>query len=91
MIPSDPDINNDPVWSAAWTWVRRQHDGDGLCEEEQRQLIGWLGQNPQNRKAYDRAAKLWLLSGLVPPANDIPIPDSCDAPTLDPDARDTKG
>ena len=41
---------------------------------------------PAHRAAYERAAKLWLLSGLVPPVNDVPIPGTDDQIDSDPPA-----
>jgi ferric-dicitrate binding protein FerR (iron transport regulator) len=58
---------NDPVWSAAWEWARRER----LDETATSRLIQWLAADPAHRKAYDKARRLWLLAGLVPPVNDF--------------------
>jgi len=69
------DKDHDPVWQIAWTWVRRQHERGGLGEAAGKELAQWLAADPLHRKTYDEAARLWLLVGLVPPANDVPAPD----------------
>ncbi|MES2249461.1 MAG: hypothetical protein V4645_19465 [Pseudomonadota bacterium] len=34
-------------------------------------MTTWLLAEPAHRRAYDKAAQLWLLAGFVPPANDF--------------------
>ena len=34
-------------------------------------MTAWLLAEPAHRRAYDKAARLWLLAGFVPPANDF--------------------
>lgn len=60
----------DPIWDAAWRWVRREYNQEDFGLAEQAELRAWLGSGPTHRTAYDNAAKLWLLVGLVPPAVD---------------------
>lgn len=74
------DKDHDPVWQAAWTWVRRQHERGGLGDAASEELARWLAESPLHRKTYDEAARLWLLVGLVPPANDVPPPDDTEEP-----------
>lgn len=62
---------DDPVWRAAWAWVRREHDREGFDEAARVELVTWLLADPRHRKAYDKAAHLWLLAGLVPPVVDV--------------------
>jgi ferric-dicitrate binding protein FerR (iron transport regulator) len=70
------DKDHDPVWQAAWAWVRRQHEQRGSLDDATRdEFMQWLAADPLHRKTYDEAARLWLLVGLVPPANDVPPPD----------------
>lgn len=64
----------DPVWDTAWAWVLRHHDEKYLNEDTTRELAQWLAADPGHLKAYEEASHLWLLSGLVPPMNDIEIP-----------------
>lgn len=64
----------DPVWAAAWSWVSRQHEPVDLDAEAQAELARWLAADAAHHKAYDEAARLWLIAGLVPPRNDIEIP-----------------
>ena len=86
----EPAKSEDPVWDAAWDWVTREHRGEGLPESERRALAEWLGEDPRNRAAYQRAAKLWLLSGLVPPVNDVPIPGADGQGTDEPPGEDVQ-
>ncbi|MDQ7957755.1 MAG: DUF4880 domain-containing protein [Pseudomonadota bacterium] len=58
----------DPVWHTAWAWVQRQHEPDCLDAAARAELLTWLRADPSHRQAYDKAARLWLLAGLVPPA-----------------------
>ncbi|AVQ84865.1 MULTISPECIES: FecR/PupR family sigma factor regulator [unclassified Variovorax] len=70
------DKDHDPVWQAAWTWVRRQHEQRGSLDGATRdEFMQWLAADPLHRKTHEEAARLWLLVGLVPPANDVPPPD----------------
>ncbi|MCK6392701.1 FecR/PupR family sigma factor regulator [Diaphorobacter sp. HDW4A] len=64
----------DPVWDFAWSWVMRQHEHQGLDAAAEVELAHWLAADPAHRQAYDKAGRLWLMAGLVPPANDIDIP-----------------
>lgn len=59
---------NDPVWQSALDWVlcaQRQP----LDAETASALAAWLAQAPAHRKAYEEASRVWLLTGLVPPAD----------------------
>jgi len=68
----------DSVWDTAWAWVRRQYANDSSFDAAaQRELVQWLAADGAHRKNYDKACQLWLLAGLVPPVNDVPIP-GCD-------------
>lgn len=67
---------DDPLWGMAWSWLMRQHERatfDAVAHED---LMQWLASSPEHRRVYERASRLWLLSGLVPPANDIGQPPS---------------
>ncbi len=72
----DQEKSADPAWDSAWAWVRRQHQPDGFNEVAQREFVSWITADSQHKVLYEKAAKLWLLTGLVPPANDVPIPGS---------------
>ncbi|SAI74499.1 Uncharacterised protein [Bordetella ansorpii] len=72
---------NPGVWEAALAWVQRQHDESAFDAAAQQELIAWLRQDPEHRRAYDRAARLWLIAGLVPPVNDLDPPSDCKGPT----------
>lgn len=71
-MTNDP---HDPHWDTAWAWVRREHDRSHFDTTARAELSDWLRADPRHRKAYDKAARLWLLAGLVPPANDLGGPD----------------
>lgn len=60
----------DPHWNTAWQWVQREHDRDGFDAAARDEMTAWLLADPAHRKAYDKAARLWLIAGLVPPAID---------------------
>jgi transmembrane sensor len=65
---------DDPVWDAAWEWIVREHE-QPLDTTVRQQLVAWLAESPSHRKAYDEAAHIWLLAGLIPPPDD-PSDDS---------------
>jgi transmembrane sensor len=65
-VANSEDQDSDEVWHTAVEWVIREHES--LSSAEREELIGWLNMNPAHRKAYDEAARLWLLTGLVPPS-----------------------
>ncbi|WKB55462.1 FecR/PupR family sigma factor regulator [Eleftheria terrae] len=68
---------DDPRWDAAWSWVMREHE-HALGDAERAELQAWLQADPANRKTYDAAARLWLLSGLVPLAHAEAAPPAGD-------------
>ena len=57
----------DPVWNAAWHWVMAEHE-DALTAGQRGEMLDWLQAHPAHRTAYQEASRLWLLGGLVPPA-----------------------
>jgi transmembrane sensor len=59
---------DDPIWSAAWQWVQREYDRENFETSARDEMTAWLVADPLHRKAYDKAARLWLLAGLVPPS-----------------------
>lgn len=65
----------DPIWQAAWAWVRRQHEPGGFSAAARREFVQWLAADASHRQTYEEAAQLWLLVGLVPPSRDLPDPD----------------
>jgi len=62
------DEQDDPIWSTAWQWVQREYDRERFDAAAQKEMTAWLVADPRHRKAYERAARLWLLAGIVPPA-----------------------
>ena len=61
----------DPIWNTAWDWVQREHDSESFDEAARAEMTAWLLSEPAHRRAYDKAARLWLLAGFVPPTNDF--------------------
>lgn len=61
----------DPVWEAAWDWVQRQHDTGFEDLKFNEALNRWLQASDSHRLAYEQAAQIWLLAGLVPPKDDL--------------------
>lgn len=61
----------DPIWQAAWAWVRRQHEPGGFAAEARLEFVQWLAADANHRQTYEEAARLWLLVGLVPPSSDL--------------------
>ena len=76
--------HDDPLWNTAWNWVQREHDRDSFDAAARTEMTAWLVADPSHRRAYDKAARLWLLAGFVPPANDLG--DGDDSPGAHPDA-----
>lgn len=69
------DVSQDPIWDIAWAWVQLQYSREATFDAEaQQKLVEWLAIDVAHRKSYDKACRLWLIAGLVPPANEIPIP-----------------
>lgn len=62
---------DDPIWNTAWDWVQREHDRENFDDVARVEMTTWLLAEPAHRRAYDKAAQLWLLAGFVPPANDF--------------------
>ncbi|MBO9643446.1 MAG: DUF4880 domain-containing protein [Pseudacidovorax sp.] len=62
---------DDPVWHSAWAWVQREYDRDTFDDAARDALSEWLNADPTHRVVYAKAARLWLLAGLVPPVNDL--------------------
>jgi len=60
---------HDPIWNAAWAWVQREHAREHFDATARAEMTAWLRADPAHRTAYDKAARLWLLVGLVPPAH----------------------
>jgi transmembrane sensor len=65
---------SDPVWDIAWTWVQRQYEAENFTDADHAQLAFWLKENPAHIKAYDKAARLWLSTGMVPSSQDSCVP-----------------
>lgn len=75
FVPMTDSRENDPVWQTAVDWVLRVH-GSSLDPETTATLAAWLAQDPAHRTAYEEAARVWLLTGLVPPSADDDTPST---------------
>lgn len=67
----------DVVWKQALDWVMREHEeplDDAACAV----LRDWLAEAPIHRQAYDQARTLWLVTGMVPTAEEQNDPPSGD-------------
>ncbi len=63
----------DPLWQEAWTWVQRQHEIGFDDAAFNARLNQWLQADPAHRTAYDKAARIWAVAGLVPPTQGPPF------------------
>lgn len=59
----------DLVWDTAWEWVVREHEHP-LSASVRQQMVAWLNQDPSHLKAYEEAAHIWLLAGLILPTDE---------------------
>ncbi|MFC4314154.1 FecR/PupR family sigma factor regulator [Steroidobacter flavus] len=64
---------DDPAWDLAWEWIVREHE-QPLDAAARQQLTAWLNADPSHLRAYQQAAKVWLIAGLVPPPPDSDPP-----------------
>lgn len=64
------------VWQEAVGWVMREHE-ESLDDAAREALRQWLAEVPAHRQAYEQARTLWLITGLVPTADEQndPPPD----------------
>ncbi len=52
-------------------WVLRLHESEletGAPVAPPAELAAWLQADPAHRAAFDEASRVWLLTGMVPPA-----------------------
>lgn len=61
--------STDPLWSAAWQWVVREHE-QPLDPAERAGLAAWLAEDRAHRLAYEEASRIWLAAALVPEPDD---------------------
>lgn len=64
----------DAAWDDAWAWVRREHEQGPFDAGTRDELKAWLDGGPTRQAVYAKACRLWLLVGLVPPANRLDDP-----------------
>ncbi|MFT5756397.1 MAG: ferric-dicitrate binding protein FerR (iron transport regulator) [Alteromonadaceae bacterium] len=62
--------DKDDIWATAWQWAQFPVHDTPDNHQDIKRLNAWLNANPLHRQAYDKAANLWFLTGLVPPAVD---------------------
>jgi len=70
-MSTDNPESDDPVWQTAWRWVLREHE-QPLSEDQRDELMRWLDDDARHLAAHQKASRLWLLGGLVPPVNEDP-------------------
>ena len=59
----------DLAWKQAVDWIMREHE-QPLDDAAQERLRHWLAQAPAHRNAYEQARALWLITGLMPTADE---------------------
>ena len=59
----------DVVWTQTLDWIMREHE-ETLDAAAQAALRDWLAAEPAHRRAYAEARALWLLTGLIPTADE---------------------
>lgn len=62
---------DESVWQVALEWVLREHE-QPLDDESRKPLVAWLNEDVRHRQAYEEAARAWLITGLVPPSEELP-------------------
>lgn len=67
----------DAVWQQALDWIMREHQ-QPLDNTARNALQDWLAQAPAHRQAYDQARTLWLVTGLIPTADEQNNPPADD-------------
>ncbi|QGZ38136.1 FecR/PupR family sigma factor regulator [Pseudoduganella flava] len=63
------DRYDDRAWQQALDWLLRAQE-QPLDTTGSAALAAWLAEHPSHRAAYDEASRVWLLTGLVPPADE---------------------
>lgn len=69
------DEERDPLWQTAWSWIQREHERVDFDDNAKAELMAWLLADPAHRTTYDKACRLWMLVGMVPPVNDLQADD----------------
>lgn len=76
-------VYGDAVWQRAVDWLIQEHE-DTFDDAARKALLLWLAEAPAHRRAYEDARRLWLLTGLVPTAD-----ENADSPSASSQAEDT--
>lgn len=60
----------DVAWRQALDWIMREHDSsfDNVARTELRE---WLEGDLVHQKAYHQARTIWLITGLIPTADEL--------------------
>jgi|EP01034_Spumella_vulgaris_P035900 transmembrane sensor len=64
----DAPNSADQHWQTAMDWVLRQHEASLAAAPPPAGLKEWLAADPAHRAAFEEASRVWLVTGLVPPA-----------------------
>ncbi|PUA29926.1 MAG: hypothetical protein B0W54_05120 [Cellvibrio sp. 79] len=70
-MSDDFNSNHEAVWNDAWSWVIKQHECNNPDPDMQRKFARWLTADPSHKLAYEKANRIWLFAGFVPPVNEI--------------------
>ncbi|HEU4460555.1 MAG TPA: DUF4880 domain-containing protein [Methylibium sp.] len=60
---------NEAIEQEAIGWVMALHDAPPNDPALREALAQWLARGPAQRAAYAEARRVWLLTGLLPPAD----------------------
>ncbi len=63
------DVRGNAAWRQAVDWIVREHD-ESFDDAARRALLLWLAEAAAHRQAYEEARRLWLLTGMVPTADE---------------------
>ncbi|TDY89196.1 MULTISPECIES: FecR/PupR family sigma factor regulator [Herbaspirillum] len=61
-------LNQTACREAAWYWIQRQHEAGPHDRDVAAALQDWLQADPTHQAAYQEAARIWAVAGLVAPS-----------------------
>lgn len=67
--------HGDVIWKQALDWIMREHE-EPFDAAARTALRDWLAETPAHRQAYDQARTLWLITRMVPTADEQSDPPS---------------
>lgn len=66
---------SDTAWKQAVDWIMREHESS-FDDAMRASLHRWLAESPAHQSAYQQARTLWLVTGLIPMADERDDPPS---------------